>query len=183
MTRQKRFDLFLEVCRIIKDELKKEVMILLVGDGPLREELEEKGRGLDLYPSLRFLGFRRDIPKLLTIADIFVTTSQWEGFSMVLLEAMAAQKPIVGFDIDGVNEAVMDSETGYLVPYPDTRSLAQKIIYLLGNPGMAKSMGEKGYQRVKNNFSIEVNAGKLACLYEQLLEEKRSAKAIPLGIF
>ena len=171
-TKQKRFDLFLETCSIIKNEFKKEFIILMAGDGPLRKDLEEKARALSLYPSLRFLGFRRDIPELLAIADIFVTTSQWEGFSIVLLEAMAAQKPIAGFDVDGVKEAVINNETGYLVPYPDTRSLAPKIIHLLANPDKAEKMGEEGYWRVKNNFSIEAHAKKLSVLYEQLLAEK-----------
>jgi glycosyltransferase involved in cell wall biosynthesis len=171
-TEQKRFDLLLDAFRIVKDKFNKEIIMLLVGDGPLKKQLEEKSEELGLYPSLRFLGFRRDIPELLAIADIFVTSSQWEGFSIVLLEAMEAQKAIVGFDVDGVNEAVVDGKNGYLVPFPDTRSLAQKIIHLLDNPDKAIRMGKEGCQRVKNNFSIEVHARKLATLYEQLLAEK-----------
>jgi len=147
---------------------------LLVGDGRMREELEKKAKNLNLTPSIKFLGTRKDIPEILAAIDIFVlTSSSREGLGISILEAMAAEKPVVATAIGGIPEVVIDGETGILVPPKNTDDIAGAIIELLKNPGKANTMGQKGAQRVKEKFTTQHMLVDIEELYESSLQIKR----------
>lgn len=146
--------------------------LLIVGEGPLRPKLEQYARSLEIYKRVRFTGFRRDIPALLAITDIFVLSTFWEGLPLALLEAMASAKPVIASDVGGNREIVINGETGLLVPPRDPEILAQAIIELAKNPQKAKEMGKKGFLRVKEHFSLEAMVRKTTKLYERLIWEK-----------
>lgn len=103
------------------------------------------------------------------IADVYVCSSEWEAFSISILEVMLAQKPIVAFNVDGINEAVIDGMNGYLVSFGDTESFADRILQLLNDNNLAKKMGQSGYQWVLSEFSIEKNISETLSLYERIL--------------
>jgi glycosyltransferase involved in cell wall biosynthesis len=121
-----------------------------------------------LNDCVRFLGYRNDVHHLLEIMDIFLFSSGGEAFSITLLEAMAKTKPIVAFDVEGVNEAVVDNRTGFLVPFGDVKEFANKAQALLDSPLLRQKMGRAAFERVNTKFDIKKTIRKLEALYVQL---------------
>jgi glycosyltransferase involved in cell wall biosynthesis len=153
--------------QLVQDELPN-TCLLIVGDGPLRKELQNYAKRLHLNSKIIFAGARRDIPEILAITDIFILSTLWEGLPIVLLEAMASAKPVIASDICGNKEVVVNGETGILVPPIDPKSLAKAIIELARDPQKAKRLGQKGIARVKENFTLEKMIQQVTNLYEEL---------------
>ena len=157
---------------ILIDAAKKnpKIKFLIAGDGPLREELENKSKSKG-SENILFLGLRRDIPELLQAADIFILPSHWEGFPNVVLEAMAASLPVIATNTSGTPEAVIDGETGMLVKPGDARQLAEAVKHMSSEPELMKEMGKRGRERAVKFFSLEEMIKKNEELYERLIEE------------
>ena len=115
----------------------------MVGDGELRGDLEAQIGRLQLDSAVRMVGWRRDIPELLQIFDVFLLTSHWEGLPRVLLEAMALGVPIVATNVGGITEIVQTGENGYLASLGNIEEMAQRVLQLLGNEEMRLLTGEK----------------------------------------
>jgi glycosyltransferase involved in cell wall biosynthesis len=150
------------------------VRFVVVGDGPLRAEVEELAANMNLNGILYFTGLRRDVPELMEAFDIFVLSSLWEGLPRVLPQAMATGLPIVATNIDGNAEAVEEGVNGFLVPTNDPKAIARGIEQLLEDPDLAKRMGEAGRVRVQE-FGDRRMVRKLEDLYSELIEEKLPA--------
>ena len=146
-----------------------EAILLLVGDGPQRTQLEELARCLGVSERVRFLGNRSDVSRLLQAMDVFVLASVWEGMPNAALEAMAVGLPVVATGVGGTPEAVVDGETGLLVPPRDPDGLAQAIARLLRDPELWRTMGQAGRRRVEQHFSVEQMVRQTERLYEELL--------------
>jgi glycosyltransferase involved in cell wall biosynthesis len=116
-----------------------------------------------------FAGQRNDIPALLRSVDLLILPSLTEAFSRVILEAMAAAKPVIATDTGGNAEAVIDGETGFLVPIKDTSALADKISNLINNKEKRDSMGSAGRKRLEEKFDIGGIAGQIEREYLELL--------------
>lgn len=142
--------------------------VLLVGDGPARAELERTAAELGLAGQVVFAGVRRDIPSVLRVLDVFVCPSLYEGFGIVIVEAMAAGRPVVASAVGGVPEIVVDGETGLLVPAGDAPALADAIARLLRDPASARQMGARGGDRARELFSVERMVRQHERLYEAL---------------
>jgi len=127
---------------------------------------------MGLRESVRFLGTRHDVPELLALMDMVVHPSLQEGFANAVLEAMAAGKPVVATDVGGNPEAVVQGETGLLVPPRDSRALADAIIWMLDHPDEAARFGETGRNRVADHFEISRMVRQYEELYERLVAEK-----------
>jgi len=140
------------------------LQILIAGDGPQRAELEALAARLGIAGRTRFLGWRTDTLEILGALDLFCMTSRWEGCPMVLLEAMAMRRPVVAMDIGGVREIVINEETGLLVPFGDTNAFADALGRLLADDAERMRMGERGRERVQNDF----NTGKMVQAYSEL---------------
>ncbi len=150
---------------------------LLVGEGPLRAECEAQVAALRLDESVRFLGSRDDVPALLALMDLVAHPSLEEGFSNAILEAMAAGKPVVAANVGGNPEAVVDGETGLLVPPRDSAALAGAILRLLRHPEEAARLGEAGRRRVAEHFLISSTVQRYEAVYERLVAEKAPQRA------
>jgi len=146
-----------------------EARLVMVGDGPLREEVERLVRELGLGERVMLTGLRRDVPQLLTAFDVFILPSLWEGLPRVLPQAMAAGLPIVATDADGNAEAVAEGVNGYLVPRGDVAALAERVVRLLRDPALCSRMGQAGRERVME-FGVHKMVEDIAALYEALLE-------------
>jgi glycosyltransferase involved in cell wall biosynthesis len=156
---------------------------LLVGDGVLRTEVETKAAQMGLMPSLRFLGVRDDVPKLLALVDIYVHPSLQEGHSNAILEAMAAAKPVVACAVGGNVETVTAGQTGLLVPPGDSRALAEAIIRLLDNPDEATRFGAAARRVVAERFDERTMAARYEEVYERLVAEKTEGRVrVPVPI-
>lgn len=158
---------FLEAGALISRQ-KPEARFILAGDGPLREDVERKARELGLSSRLSVLGWRDDVVELLAASDVVTLTSLWEGLPYTILEAMAMKKPVVASDVNGCREAVAEGETGFLVPPRKPEALAREVLKLLKDKELARRMGEKGWERVRERFSLEAMIRAVENLYDGL---------------
>jgi glycosyltransferase involved in cell wall biosynthesis len=143
--------------------------LLIVGEGPAREALEALSRHLGLSHCTVFAGARRDIPRILPLLDLFVLPSLYEGFGIAILEAMAAEKPVVATAVGGIPEFVVPDETGLLVEPGNAAALADGIGSLLRNPERARQMGIRGRARVLAGFQISTVVRRHEQVYEACL--------------
>lgn len=134
------------------------------GEGNLHEELVTRVKELSIMDAVRFLGIRSDIPDLLQVADGFVLPSLWEGLPVALLEAMGAELPVVGTRVEGIEDVIIDSYNGLLVPPADPMALSEAIILLLSSGDLRKRLGNAGKVLVKDNYTID----KMCEQYEML---------------
>lgn len=148
------------------------VRALIVGSGPLKEELEETAHAFQLDERVKFLGHRDDVPRLLAAADLLVLPSRYEGMPNVVLEAMTACKPVVATAAPGTTEVVLDGATGLLVPLDDANALARAIRTLADDPELRRRLGEGGRARVEAEFGVGAMVERFAGLYESLAEAK-----------
>ena len=149
-----------------------EGVLLVIGDGPLRGDLEDFSQKLGISEKIKFLGLRKDVAELMTICDLFVLSSLSEGTSLTLLEAMATGKPVVATNVGGNPELVEDGVTGLLVPPKNPEKLAEAIIEVLNDKGKRETMGKAGRNRVATHFSIEKMVEGYENLYFDLAREK-----------
>jgi glycosyltransferase involved in cell wall biosynthesis len=145
---------------------------VLVGDGPLRPEIERQTEELGLRDQVIFLGDRRDIPALLASMDISVVPSESESLSNVALESMAAGVPVIATNVGG-NPELVSEERGLLVPPNDDASLASALERLLSDGSMRAELGAKARQFVKVNFTLEHIQASYEALYADLLAQKQ----------
>ena len=157
-----------------------ESVFVVVGDGPLRGELERQARALGVARSFAFLGERRDVAQLLRALDVFVLPSVSEGMPVTILEAMNAATPVIATRVGGVPELVDDGETGLLVPPRDPEALGAAILHLLESPRLRADMGRRGRERVACHFSAERMVTSTDQLFRRLLSAK-SGTASTLG--
>ncbi|MBT4139900.1 MAG: glycosyltransferase family 4 protein [Candidatus Latescibacteria bacterium] len=146
--------------------------LLIVGEGELRDPLVQQTQHLNLENHVHFLGWRNDIPNLLGASDIFALPSLNEGLGLVLIEAMAQHLPNIATQVGGVPEVVLQGETGLLVPAQSASKMAEALKDLIANPTKRKEMGEAGYQRALEHFSIQSTVAKTSDIYRQLIGEK-----------
>ena len=148
---------------------------IIVGDGPLRERLEEIAEGLGLSGNVVFAGAREDIPEVMHALDLFVLTSLNEGLGRVLLEAMACGVPVVASRVGGVAEIVLQRETGLLVPSKDPEGIAGAILEILNDGKKAKLFSQKGKERAKL-FDVERMIEKTEEVYGELLAAREEGR-------
>jgi glycosyltransferase involved in cell wall biosynthesis len=163
---------FLHAAAKVKEVVPK-TKFILVGEGERRRELEELTATLGLQSDVVFTGYRADVPAFLRAFDVFVLSSIFEGLPLTILEAMAMSKPIVSTDVDGIPEAIVNGETGLLVPPRDPDALAGAIISVLQNPAMAQTIGPAARRRVEAMFRRDLMVAKTDALYTELLAGKR----------
>jgi glycosyltransferase involved in cell wall biosynthesis len=151
-------------------EQRPNVHFVVVGDGPLRAEVEAQIAAEGLTARFHLTGLRRDVPDLLHSFDVFALTSLWEGLPRVLPQAMAAGLPIVATAVDGNAEAVEDGVNGFLTPPGDPGALAAALLRFLDDPSLAAEMGAAGRER-STEFGARKMVEDIAALYEDLLAE------------
>lgn len=143
---------------------------VIVGDGPLRSQVEAQIRQLGLADRIILTGLRRDVPDLLNAFDIFALASLWEGLPRVLPQAMASGLPIVATAIDGNTEAVTIGVNGLLVPPGKPAALAQHVLNLLANPQLAARLGAGG-RTLAPQFGVAKMVEDIAKLYKELMSQ------------
>jgi glycosyltransferase involved in cell wall biosynthesis len=143
------------------------LILLLVGDGPLRATVEDQISALGIAPYVKMLGFKDNVAELLKDTDVFILPSLNEGFPLTILEAMSAAKPVIATDVGGNSEAVIHGETGIIVPPKDVDSLCQAIRTLLDDPVKRTEMGQKGQQRSIALFSKKKMLKETFALYQR----------------
>src|SRR5204863_3404557 len=130
-----------------------EAAFVLAGEGRLTDSLRALAAELGLERDAFFIGRCRRIAELLAVSDVCVLSSTAEGFSNSILEYMAAARPVVATDVGGAREAIVDSQTGYLVRSDDDAAMSERIVALLRDPSLARAMGKRGRHVIEEKFS------------------------------
>jgi glycosyltransferase involved in cell wall biosynthesis len=167
LTRQKGLRYSIRGFARIADQV-PDAHYVIAGDGPLRRDLEAEVQALGLTARVHFLGWRDDAHTILAALDVLLAPSLWEGFGLVLLEAMALTVPIIGTLVSAIPEVVVDGETGWLIPPRDTTAVAAALSDALTHPEARSERGANGRQRLENHFSAERMVESTLALYRRL---------------
>ena len=166
---EKGHDYFLQTAKdVIQTNIP--VKFFIVGDGPLKEQLEYQIHHLGIGDNVILTGYRKDIPEILSLFDIFVLPSVKEGLPMVLLEALAAKKAVIATNIGAIPKVIIHNETGLLVEPLSSNGLSRELTILLNNPAKAEQLGQTGYLRVKDYFSSDIMTDRYISLYAGLVQ-------------
>lgn len=154
-----------------------EAVLALAGDGPQREAMQALVRELGIEGQVRFLGLRRDVPRLMRAADVFLLSSLSEGISLTLLEAMATPLPIVATDVGGNGEAVEHGVTGLLSPRGYAMALAANLVRLLRDAELRAAMARAGRRRFNEFFTQDRMHAAYAAVYQEMLTGRAVRRA------
>lgn len=144
-------------------------LLVIVGDGPLRNDLERKARDKGLGSHVTFLGQRTDLHEIIRVFDVYVLSSVSEGLPLSLLEAMAAKKAIVASSVGGIPDVIMSGHNGLLVPPGKPEALADAVEYLMDNPLKRSMLGISAYEGFREKHSAGSMADAYGLLYERMM--------------
>jgi len=150
----KNFPMFVRASRIVLEQ-RPDARFAIVGEGDQRPLIEAEIEKQSVGDSWTLLGMRNDVPHCLAAADIFVQPSDWEGFPVAVVEAMAAARPLVATDVAGVGEVIRDQENGLLVEKGNAEQLAAALLRLLDEPKLAESIGASAKQTAWQNYNLD----------------------------
>jgi len=161
----------IQATKLLK-EVAPKIKVIIVGEGPLKMELNKQVKEINVEDMVFFLGFRKDVPQILASLDLFVLSSHLEGMGSILMDAMACRLPVVATKVGGIPEVVIQGETGLLVPPRRPSALAKSILKLYNDRTLASRLGERGYEVVHQKFSAESMADKIINVYDTLAWKK-----------
>jgi glycosyltransferase involved in cell wall biosynthesis len=164
----KGYDIFLEMAKIIAAEC-PQARFLLVGDGPLLDDLKKQADNLGLGEKVVFPGFRADIPDILNALDIFVISSHHEGIPMIVLEAMALNLAMVSTAVGGIKEIIEPEISGLFAEPANPKALAEKCLRIIGDPSLRRRIQVAAGKRIENEYSANIQKERLIDLYIQLM--------------
>lgn len=148
------------------------VVLLLAGVGDLQSEIESFARAHGLTNQMRLLGFRNDIPNIMRTIDLLVLPSWWEGFGIVLIEAMAAGKPTITTNISSMPEIVTHRETGMIIPPHDADACYAALHELVSRPDWAQTLGRRGLETVYRKFTLTGMVDQYEIFFEELARSR-----------
>jgi sugar transferase (PEP-CTERM/EpsH1 system associated) len=163
----KAYPILLKAAKLVFKEM-PQAHLVIVGDGPLRNELVQLARDYNMMDRVHFLGARKDVAEILRALEVYVLCSESEGMSNTILEAMASGRPVVATAVGGNPELVVDGETGLLVSPNHPHRLATAIMKLLREPACRRRLGQGGRQRVEEQFSLDGMVRNYAKVYLEL---------------
>jgi len=150
----------------------KNWILEFVGDGPLFEEVRSHVNRIGMSDKIIFSGSCKDVPMRIANSDVFCLISNWEGLPLTILEAMRGGLPVIASDVGGVSEAVINGETGYLVPQGNETAIVLAIRDLLTSENKRLLMGESGRRLYEQNFTFEMMLNKTIEVYQEVLASK-----------
>jgi len=145
-----------------------ETKLLILGEGNEKAKCEEQVKNMGLQNNVEFMGFVQQPYQYISNSDIVIQPSFFESFGLVFIEGLALKTPIIAFDVPAGNEILENDKTALLVSKGDSQALAEKIIYLLKNPDVAKQIAENAYEKYKKEFTTEAMVEKMAAWYKSL---------------
>lgn len=167
LVQQKNHALFLRAAAAVVGA-QPDAHFMIVGDGPLRPELEKQAAALGLGNRLTFAGERRDTDEILRQAALFWLTSRWEGMPNTVLEALASGVPAIATDVGGVREVIRDGIDGFIVASDDQAAFVSRTLALLGDPAARQQVAVNARARAED-FSPKRMAESFERLYDQIL--------------
>lgn len=165
---QKRFEIWLEVARAILD-VKPDVHFIIVGDGPLKDQILAKRSELKLEDQVHMAGLQTDVRPYLAASDIYMISSVFEGLPIALLEAMACGLPIITTDAGGIKEVVRHEQEGLVCSVNDPKKLSEFAIRLISDISLRQQFAINARLRIVNDFSMRKMVDELETLYRQFI--------------
>jgi glycosyltransferase involved in cell wall biosynthesis len=175
MTAVKRTPDLVDVLAELRDR-GVDACLLLVGDGPDRELVEERAAKRKVARHVLCLGYQEDVSPWYAAIDAFALTSANEGTPVVCIEALAAGRPVVATNVGGVADVVEDGTDGFLVEPGDTKAMAERLEQLAGDPELRAAFGDEGRRRALERYSVTRLVGDVDVLYRSLLAKTSSSK-------
>jgi glycosyltransferase involved in cell wall biosynthesis len=174
----KKHALFLQTVALLREQFPECQFVVYGGSAdldatPYTQQLMETAQALRITDRVTWVGFTEDIPAIMHSLDILVHPTAQEGSGRVVMEAMAAGKPVVGVRSGGVQELIQDQITGFLVQPDDARALAEATGTLLIDAKLRERMGQNGKSTVREHFSVEKTAALVQDLYREVLQSKQ----------
>lgn len=151
-----------------------DAVLLMVGTGVMQQRIETFIMQNRLERNIRLVGFRNDIQNIMRTIDVLVLPSWWEGFGIVIIEAMAAEKPVITTNVSSMPEIVIHQETGLVVPIKDEEQLFRAMLELVQNPEKARRMGKRGCEVVMAKFTISGMIDQYLALFNKLHHYRKS---------
>jgi glycosyltransferase involved in cell wall biosynthesis len=148
-----------------------EARFVLVGGGPLRDQVEAALKDEGLWERAVLTGLRRDVARMMSAMDVFLLTSLWEGLPRVIPQAMSMRLPVVASAVDGSSEAIQDGITGFICPPGDLDRIAQRCLELLTDPALRGQIGLAGRQYAQSEFDLDIMVRKIEDLYDKLISQ------------
>lgn len=164
----KNYPMFLRAAARVRVAV-PDAAFVIAGEGELMPSLQQLASELGIADDVHFIGRCDDVASLLFASNVGVLSSRSEGFANAILEYMAAGLPVVATNVGGACEAIVDGETGYIVPSDDDEKMAERIIQVLANDEAARVMGTRGKSRAAEKFSSELHLQNTLELYDELL--------------
>lgn len=174
LTHQKGLGYLVEALQRIQHRNMANVALVIVGDGPLRQQLQRHVRRCGLSPVIHFVGSQPDAWPWLQEIDAGVLPSLYEGLPTVAVELMACGKPVIATAVNGTPEVIRDGETGILVPPRDSESLARAICQLAADPALCRRLGRRGFQLAQSMFSPGRSSCAVRDVYTTLTPESHA---------
>ncbi len=170
-----------ELAAVLRAALRRwpRAALLLVGDGPERPAIEAALAAQGVAHAARLVGQRDDVADLLALADVFVFPSAGEGLGIAVLEAMAAAKPVVAYDLPALRETLVPGESGLLVPVGDVPALGEAVLALLDDPARRERIGAAGRAAVEARFGRDRALRAIETLYEEVAGRPAPRRARP----
>lgn len=169
---QKRLDVWLDVAKLVLRQ-HPQVRFLLVGDGPLRRQVEERVARLGLGPFVKLVGLQEEVAPFLSAMDIYMMTSDFEGLPLALLEAMASRLPVVVTAVGGIPEVVHSGREGLICAPRDRECLARSVGDLVSDRGLREELANNGYERVLSKFGMARMVAELEAQYAAVVSVRR----------
>lgn len=173
---QKRLEDWLSAARLLSGR-HRSLRFLLVGDGPSRSRLERRAAELTLGDRIEWVGLQEDVRPCLAAMDLYLSSSEFEGLPVAMLEAMALELPVIATSVGGVPEVVVPGQTGLLVPPRQPELLAEAVDGLVGDRTLRRRMGRAGRRRVVERFEIRRMARRLEEIYSESLSSDEEPEA------
>jgi len=152
---------------------RNDVHFIIAGDGELKKQLVNEAKQLGIASRVYFLGWREDVKEVLAALDVFLMPSLWEGFGLVLIEAMSRRIPVIASNVSAIPEIVVDGESGILIPPEDPQALAGAMQLLLQDRALRAYIGLLGEDRVETHFTAERMAKETLDIYQGILPKGR----------
>ena len=154
-------------CEILKEKMEN-FTILFVGNGENFDVVQRNIRERKLDGYIKCLGFRTDIPNILSITDVGLLISVREGLPRSIMEMMAMKIPMIATNIRGNRDLIVNEENGYLIPIKDPQEIAEKCFLLLTDEALSKKIGENGRRKIEQQFSIDHVINEMELIYQEL---------------
>ena len=171
---RKGFDVAIKAVAVLRNKYGCQVKLRIIGDGPIRCELQDLVEIEKLNGQVELTGFKDNVYEYIAKGHIVVIPSVWEEpFGLAVIEAMANSKIIIASKVGGIPEMLREGEEGFLVPKAEPEAIAEKVIWVMEHPDKANAMAARAYHRVSREFTIVRMASQLVNIYQSLLERNK----------